>query len=471
MSHNLGSGQEETYSKGLCGSMVAADQTRSAGTLNITIHPGALSGEIVAPSSKSEAHRVLICAAFAPGVTDVTCTTSSADIDATVSCLEALGARVARTRDGFRVRPVPGTSATDNLPEPRRAATLDCGESGSTLRFMLPVVCSLGCDASLTGRGRLPERPLSPLYEQLVEHGAELSPQGSLPLEVRGRIRAGRYELAGNVSSQYVSGLMLAAPLLRAPVEVVVTEPVESRPYIDLTVSVLRAFGVGVSRTRGVSESGAPALVYDVSASDGLASPGSLVVGGDWSNAAFWLVAGALSDRGVAVRGLDASSAQGDRAILAALSLLGAHVLRTPSGAAVRPTELKGATLDVSDCPDLVPPLAAAAALAEGTTRLVGAARLRLKESDRIETVSAALRTLGASVETTEDGLVITGSRTLRGGTVDSANDHRIAMMAAILATRCDAPTTILGAECVEKSYPRFFDDLASLGGRVEREA
>ena len=438
--------------------------------MNVTIHPGPLTGEVVAPSSKSEAHRALICAAFSPGGTDLACTSTSADIEATVSCLEALGARVARTRRGFRVRPVPGSSATDNLPEPVRGATLDCGESGSTLRFMLPVVCALGCGGSLVGHGRLPERPLSPLYERLVEHGASISPQGSNPLEVRGRMAPGRYELPGNVSSQYVSGLLLAAALLRAPVEVLVTEPVESRPYIDLTVSVLERFGVEVTCSHGASERGAAALVYDVCATKGLVSPGTFEVGGDWSNAAFWFAAGAIGN-GVAVRGLDTASAQGDRAILAALSLLGARVLRSAEGAAVRPDALRGATLDVRDCPDLVPPLAAVAALASGTTRIVGASRLRLKESDRIETVSAALRALGASVETSDDGLVVTGSERLSGGTVDAANDHRIAMLAAVVATRCAAPTTIVGAECVEKSYPRFFEDLASLGGRVETEA
>nr|WP_075576661.1 3-phosphoshikimate 1-carboxyvinyltransferase [Olsenella timonensis] len=439
--------------------------------MNVIIHPGALSGEVIAPSSKSEAHRLLICAAFAPGTTDVDCTSTSADIDATISCLEALGARVARTRAGFRVRPVPGSSASDNLPEPSPHATLDCGESGSTLRFMLPVVCALGRGAELVCRGRLPQRPLSPLYEQLVEHGATLSPQGASPLEVSGRIRSGRYALPGNVSSQYVSGLLLAAPLLRAPVEVVVGEPVESLPYIDLTVAALERFGVEVSCAQGADEGGAQARVYDVCAPDGLVSPGSVAVGGDWSNAAFWLVAGAIGERGVAVRGLDARSAQGDRRVLSALAMLGARVLRTPAGSAVRPAELRGATIDVTDCPDLVPPLAAAAALARGTTRIVGAARLRLKESDRIETVSAAIRALGGSVRASADGLEIDGSPRLRGGVVDAANDHRIAMMAAVLATRCEGPTTILGAECVEKSYPRFFDDLASLGGVVEREA
>ena len=251
----------------------------------------------------------------------------------------------------------------------------------------------------------------------------------------------------------------------------VVGEPVESLPYIDLTVAALERFGVEVSCARGADEGGAQARVYDVCAPDGLVSPGSVAVGGDWSNAAFWLVAGAIGERGVAVRGVDARSAQGDRRVLSALAMLGARVLRTPAGSAVRPAELRGATIDVTDCPDLVPPLAAAAALARGTTRIVGAARLRLKESDRIETVSAAIRALGGSVRASADGLEIDGSPRLRGGVVDAANDHRIAMMAAVLATRCEGPTTILGAECVEKSYPRFFDDLASLGGVVEREA
>ena len=215
--------------------------------MNVTVEPGQLTGEVSAPSSKSEAHRLLICAALAPGTTDIDCTTTSEDIDATVGCLEALGARITRTQRGFRVVPVPGTSATDNVPEPVRGALLDCGESGSTLRFLLPVVAALGCDARLTGHGRLPQRPLSPLYEELVAHGAELSPQGQMPLNVGGRLRPGRFSLPGNVSSQYVSGLLLAAPLMGSPVEVLVSEPVESLPYIDITVAALRRFGVGVS--------------------------------------------------------------------------------------------------------------------------------------------------------------------------------------------------------------------------------
>lgn len=442
--------------------------------MNVTILPGPLSGEVRAPSSKSEAHRLLICAALAPGTTDIDCTTTSADIDATVSCLEALGARVARTRRGFRVVPVPGTSATDNVPEPVRGALLDCGESGSTLRFMLPVVAALGCDASLTGHGRLPERPLSPLYEELVAHGCQLTPQGRMPLGVRGRLLPGRFELPGNVSSQYVSGLLMAAPLMGGPVEVVVTEPVESRPYVDLTISVLGRFGVDVAESAAEGPGGAPARSFAVSAPGGLVSPGEVRVGGDWSNAAFWLAAGAISGPGapgVAVSGLDVRSAQGDRQVLAALALLGARVLRGADGAGCATDELVGRAIDVSACPDLVPPLAAVAALARGTTTFTGAARLRLKESDRLETVSAAINALGGCADIEGDDLVIRGVPELAGGVVVAAGDHRIAMMAAVLATRCARPVTILGAECVSKSYPAFFEDFSSLGGTCGKES
>ena len=439
--------------------------------MNVTIKPGALGGQITAPSSKSEAHRLLICAALSPGTTDIDCTSTNDDIDATIGCLEALGARVARTSLGFRVVPIPGTSASDNRPEGRADALLDCRESGSTLRFLLPVVAALGRGARLTGSGRLPQRPLSPLYEQLVEHGAELSPQGRMPLVVGGRARAGRYELPGDVSSQYVSGLLMAAPLMGGPVEVLVREPVESRPYIDLTISAVERFGVEVSETASKTDDGAPARSFVASAPRGLSSPGSVSVGGDWSGAAFWLAAGALRGDGVAVAGLDLGSAQGDRQVLAALALLGARVLRCPEGAACAPELLVAHDLNVASCPDLVPPLAAVAALAEGTTRIRGAERLRLKESDRLVTVSAAINALGGRATVVDDGLDVEGVGELAGGVVDAAGDHRIAMMAAVLACRCASPVTIAGAECVSKSYPAFFEDYAALGGAVRKES
>lgn len=431
--------------------------------MNVIVEPGPLSGELRAPSSKSEAHRLLVCAALASGTTDIDCTTTSDDIDATAGCLRALGARVTRTRGGFRVVPAPSRPPEDAL--------LDCHESGSTLRFLLPVVAALGCGARLDGRGRLPERPLSPLYEELLRHGAELSAQGRMPLRVSGGLRGGRFELPGNVSSQFVSGLLMAAPVTGEDVEVVVSTPVESRPYVDLTVRALAAFGVSVHERRAETADGRPAISWRVDAGSQLVSPGVARVGGDWSNAAFWLAAGALSDDGVAVRGLDPQSPQGDRSVLAALSLLGARALRRRDGAACSPGELAGREIDVRDIPDLVPPLAAVAAFASGTTRFTGAGRLKIKESDRLASVSGTIRALGGNAQETEDGLIVEGAETLPGGTVSAVGDHRIAMMASVMAARCEGPVTVLGAECVEKSYPAFFEDLVALGGTCRKES
>ena len=431
------------------------------------ITPSKLSGSIAAVASKSEAHRILICAALAGGTTDIDCSTSSSDIDATASCLCALGARVTRTRLGFRVVPIPRDAG--DAYAPRLGRTLDCGESGSTLRFLLPVVCALGATTSLVGRGRLAERPLSPLYEELVAHGATLSPQGRFPLSVLGRLAPGRFALPGNVSSQYVSGLLMAAPILGGGVEVLVSDPVESLPYVTLTCAALRRFSVEV-RVDRVDIDGGRAMRFVVPGGAAYATPRTLRVGGDWSNAAFWLCAGALSRDGITVDGLDLTSDQGDRAVLGALSLLGARVSRARDSVTVRPDHLHGCTIDVASCPDLVPPLAMVAARAEGTTRIVGAERLRLKESDRLETISAALNALGGHVSVTSAGLDVEGVSSLAGGIVDAANDHRIAMMSSVAALGAEGPTTIVGAECVSKSYPRFFDDLARLGGLVSEE-
>lgn len=433
--------------------------------MDVTITPHKLEGVVPAIASKSMAHRLLILSAISPGITNINCNTTSLDIDATVRCLEALGARVAKTKLGFRVVPIPGTSESDNILQPHKHALLDCGESGSTLRFMLPLCAALGCDAKLTGHGRLSKRPLSPLFEQLEDHGAKLSEQGVFPLSVEGRLRPGRFVLPGNVSSQFTSGLLMAAPLLSSPIEVVVSEPVESRSYIDMTVKALEAFGIHV----GVSSEtidGIHSAVYTVTPGDGIASPGTVSVEGDWSNAAFWLASGAIGGY-VVVTGLDTQSAQGDRAILACLAALGARVGRGARKASAQHDKLSGRTIDVSEIPDLAAPLAAVAAYSSGTTRIANAGRLRLKESDRLESITAALSAMGSDVSIDSDSLVICGRR-LSGGTVDAANDHRIAMMAAIAAAYATGPTTIRGAECVAKSYPRFFEDFRSLGGQAK---
>lgn len=425
-----------------------------------------LAGVVAAIPSKSMAHRLMILAALSPSTTDIHCGSTSEDMEATAACLRALGARVTRTKTGYRIVPMRGRNNTDNHPDALHGPTLDCGESGSTLRFLLPVVAALGGSASFVGHGRLAQRPLSPLYEELEEHGVSLSPQGSFPLRVEGKLRPGRFVLPGNVSSQYVSGLLMAAPLLDSPSEILVSEPLQSRPYIQLTMNALEAYDVHVAHANH-ERYGDELFTSFLVAPTSLVSPGVVNVEGDWSNAAFWLAAGATSSEGVTVTGLDLASAQGDRMIMAALSSLGVRIARKGGSARSTLDHPHAGSMDVSDFPDLVPPLAAVAASTPGTTALCNAGRLRLKESDRLATISDALSAMGIAVQVDGDDLLVTGG-TPHGGIVDAANDHRIAMMAAVVASHATEPVTIRGAECVRKSYPAFWDDFASLGGNVE---
>lgn len=430
------------------------------------INPKPLSGTVPAIASKSMAHRIIIAASLANGVTRVACDTSCADIDATIRCLTTLGASIIPIEGGYEIHPAP-KSLEHGLLRALAGATLDCGESGSTLRFMLPVACALGADATFTGAGRLGERPLSPLSDELIAAGCGLEGLGGLPLRTSGRMRPGRFELPGDISSQFVSGLLLAAPLLDGCTEVAVTGTLESRPYVDLTIDVLASFGVKVEVDEGATPGGLPLTVFRVER-QGYRTPGTIAVEGDWSNAAFWLCAGALGRHSVTVRGVSSTSIQGDRAINAALMLFGAKGQRNARTATIRPDRLRGIDLDAHDIPDLVPVLSAVAACAEGTTRLTGCSRLRIKESDRLATTALELGNLGADVRVEGDGLVVEGRGRLSGGRVSSHNDHRIAMMAAIAAIRCDGPVVIEGAEAVAKSYPSFFEHYRVLGGDVE---
>ena len=424
------------------------------------IHPAPLAGTVPAIASKSMAHRMIIAAALADAPTRVVCDTTCEDIEATVRCLRALGARVERDGGAYAVEPVLQGAAT-------RGAVLDCGESGSTLRFMLPVACALGADATFTGARRLGERPISPLTDELIAGGCEVGGVGSFPLTVSGSLRPGRFELPGDVSSQYISGLLLAAAVMDRPSEIRVSGAVESRPYVNLTLKVLDMYGVPSEAISGQAPDGGRLTVFRVEGG-GFHSPGQVAVEGDWSNAAFWLCAGALGGSPVSVEGLDLASPQGDRTILAALSRFGTRIVRSTGSATVVPERLAGFDLDARDVPDLVPVISAVASCAEGTTRIRNCGRLRLKESDRLQTTTETLRALGACIEVSGDDLVIEGRERLAGGTVASHNDHRIAMMAAVAATRCERPVEIRGAEAVAKSYPAFFDHYRLLGGSVE---
>lgn len=394
--------------------------------MDITIIPGKLNGNISAIASKSQAHRLLICAAFADKETELICNQTNQDIEATADCLRAIGANIIRTENGYSVSPitqVPGS------------ARLYCRESGSTLRFMLPVIGALGIDATFCMGGRLPQRPLSPLWEEMERMGCVLTRPTENTLSCTGKLHSGEYTIDGSVSSQFITGLLFATALLPGESKLIITGKTESKPYVDLTIQALSAFGVDTED-------------FTVKGTLPFRSPGCVYVEGDWSNSAFFLAANAMGSN-VNVTNLNEASLQGDRAVVEILGKL---------------KEL--ATVDVADVPDLVPVLSVIAASNSGA-EFINIRRLRLKESDRVQTVINMLHALGIHAEAGENTLrVFPGKFT--GGTVDAAGDHRIAMSAAIAATVCSKPVTILGAQCVEKSYPTFWEEYRKLGGNYE---
>ena len=329
---------------------------------------------------------------------------------------------------------------------------LPCGESGSTLRFLLPVVGALGADAVFLREGRLPERPIEPLLRELVRGGMMFRSEGG-KLFCSGKLAPGDYTLPGNISSQYISALLFALPKLSGDSTLTITGARESEGYIALTENALAQSGIRLYKTD---------FGYDIPGGQTYALPGTVEVEGDYSSAAFFLCMGALSRYGITVSGLRADSAQGDRAVLDILRTMGAVVEETASGITVRRGALRGTVIDAAPVPDLIPALCAFAAAAEGETRVVNAARLRLKESDRLATTAAMLSSLGADIEELPEGLVVHGGG-LRGGAVSAQHDHRIAMAAAVAACACTEPVTIEGWECTNKSYPRFGEDFNAL--------
>ena len=407
--------------------------------MNMTITPAVLKGTVTPPPSKSQAHRLIIAAALSDGFCKLSNVDLSEDIQATLRCMRTLDADA--SADGTIIR---GADLVDGHEEPA-PEVMDCGESGSTLRFLIPVALALKGGGKFTGHGRLMERPQEPYFALFREKGIFYEQKDGV-LTVEGKLTAGVYTLPGNVSSQFITGLLYALPLLEGDSRIELTTDLESRGYVDMTLDALKRFGV-TAEYDGKRTFHVPGNQYY--------QHQNLAIEADWSNAAFWYGAKFLGCP-VEIGGLDQASVQGDRAIAGFYEQMG--------GAG-------RLELDVSQCPDLVPPLAAMAALRAGeTTAIVNAGRLRIKESDRLATVTEVLNALGAQVEEHEDHLVIHGREKLAGGvTVSGHNDHRIAMMAAIAAIRCEKPVTITGAECVKKSYPRFWEDYEALGGLVQK--
>ncbi|MCL2882220.1 MAG: 3-phosphoshikimate 1-carboxyvinyltransferase [Coriobacteriia bacterium] len=399
---------------------------------------------------------MLICAALAEDISLLTCACPSADVWATYHCLNAIGADMIDCDQGFDVWPIKQRQVA--LEEP---FDLPCGESGTTLRLLLPIVAALGRPARFHRSGRLPQRPLSPLYEELVKHGCVLSAPTDEPLTLAGQLEPGDFCLDGGVSSQFISGLLFALPLLSGPSTLRLTGTLESRPYVDLTLEALRISGVDI---------GFDGTTFSCRGPQAYRLPEKVAIEGDWSSAAFWLCAGALGRRRVTVTGLSMNSLQGDRAVVEMLCRFGARIKQTEGAVTVRGGALRGIEIDAHDTPDLVPALVVVAAAASGQTVITGAARLRLKESDRLAAICDVLGRLGADIKETDEGLLIQGGRRLHGATIDAWGDHRIAMMAAVASRLCKGAVTITGAEAVDKSYSQFFEDLEALGGRVSEE-
>lgn len=409
--------------------------------MTLTITPAVLRGSITPPPSKSQAHRLLIAAALAGGISRVENVVMSQDIQATLSCLEGMGTWFEPVLPAaFRVHGLGNSIPQAPLPV-GALHCFDCGESGSTLRFLIPVALAAVGGGVFYGRGRLMQRPQKPYFDLFDEKGIFWERKDGA-LTVRGELAPGLYRLPGNVSSQFVTGLLYTLPLLDGDSEIQLTTPLESKGYVDMTILALEAFGVTVRKT---------GAGYFVPGDQRYTSAG-VSVERDYSQAAFYYAAKGLGNP-VEILGLNPRSVQGDRCIADYYQRL------------CQPGD---AELDVSQCPDLVPALAVHAALRAGqTTAIVNAGRLRMKESDRLRAVRSELNKLGAKVEEHPGHLIIRGVERLRGGRADAHNDHRVAMMLAIAATRADGPVTLAGAESVQKSYPSFWDDYAALGGQL----
>ena len=408
--------------------------------MKVTITPTRLRGVLTPPPSKSQSHRLIIAAALSDGFCHLSNVMLSDDIQATLRCMRTLDADA--SADGTIIR---GADLVDGHDDPA-PELMDCGESGSTLRFLIPLALALKGKGRFTGHGRLMERPQEPYFRIFEEKGISYELKDNI-LTVEGKLTPGVYTLPGDVSSQFVTGLLFALPLLDGDSEIHLTTDLESRGYVDMTLDALEQFEVKAEWDGK--------RVFKVPGNQ-VYHHRDLTIEGDYSQAAFWYAAIGVGNE-MDLEGLNAFSVQGDMRIV-------------PYWLRLR--EVGEQELDVSQCPDLVPPLAAHAVLRAGeTTRLVNAARLRLKESDRLATVTEVLTALGGDVEEGPDFLTFHGKETLPGGvTVSAHNDHRIAMMAAIAATRCEAPVTITGAECVKKSYPHFWEDYEAMGGQIVRE-
>lgn len=430
----------------------------------VKIFPTKLQGTVVAPSSKSMGHREIICAGLAAGTSIIDNISMSKDIEATMRCLKAINVAVDEIPSMIAGRKALQISGTGH---PMAAAdSVDCGESGSTLRFFLPLGANLNCPLTFIGHGKLVSRPLQAYYDIFDEKFIQyFNDNGNLPVTVNGRLTPGTYKLPGDVSSQFVSGLLFALPLLNGDSVIEITSPLESSAYVDMTINCLAKFGIKVENEGGAHRR------YLVPGKQRYQAQDSQVEG-DWSQAAFWTVGGSLG-KGITCQGVNVNSLQGDQAVVDIMERMGAAISQTENSVTVNGGATKATLIDAANCPDIIPVLTVLAAVSEGTTKIINAGRLRIKECDRLAAMTSELNKMGAAITEEPEGLTIVGKpEGLKGGVqVDAWNDHRIAMSLAIAAQKCAEPIILTGAESVAKSYPTFWEDYKSVGGLVEEEA
>ena len=422
-------------------------QTRLSGVVRVC--NSSLSGEINAVPGKSHANRTLICSALSSEPTKIDGIRDSDDIKAMISCLRSIGARIEKKRDKTKVTPVNRTEW----------AHLFCGESGSALRFLLPVAGGLGIEAKFEGKGNLPHRPIDDLLDQMRSHGVftEKLGENNLPLKTSGKMRGGDFEIDGGVSSQYITGLLLAAPVMDEDVNIIIKGELKSKEYVDITVSVMRDFGVSVERTeRGFFVAGGQKYV----------SPGEISVEGDYSSAAFMLVAGVLGGN-VGIYGLNENSVQGDRKEIDVLKRMGGNIKFEKGACIAQKSQLSGISFNAENIIDAVPALSIACAFARGESRISGVERLRIKESDRLQAVIDMINSLGGKAKYEGGEIIIEGKKTLPGGVVDGRGDHRIVMAAVVAGALCTGGAVVSSPDAVKKSYPDFYTDFKRIGGVI----
>ena len=429
--------------------------------MKIKIKPGNLKGTIEIPPSKSYSHRAVIAAALAENgkKSKIDNLKFSVDITTTTDIMENWGAEIERFESALEIIGNGGKVAP-------RDKYVQCNESGSTIRFLIPVGITSENELVFDGKGKLVDRPLDSYYKIFKEQGLKYEiTGGKLPLTVNGKLKPGNYEIDGNISSQFITGLLYALALLEGDSKLIINKNLESKGYVDLTLEILKLAGIEIMNNDYKS--------FDIRGNQTY-KPFNYTVEGDYSQVAFWIVAGIISanrDNEVKCLHVNKNSLQGDREIIEIVTRMGANLEIFDDYVIVKPSKTKGTVIDISQCPDIGPVLTVLAALSEGETRIINGERLRIKESDRITSIKTELNKLGGNVSEEGDSLIIQGVEGFRGGvTVNAWNDHRIAMSLAVASTRCEKEIILEEAESVRKSYPHFWDDFVKMGGEIEKD-